>query len=190
MIQAVQSLLSKHQSFGDLDRDERNKVAGTLHHANGIIDGVNFHWFGSMWGARQFKPAIKENNPNISLALDAIPATGAVTRKDYLAFVERYRKAFPNGGDGIGTATRLLAMKRPDVFVCLDSKNRTLLCKDFGIRGTVDYKKYWDSIITPVMASPWWGTPVPQSTLEQEVWKARVAFLDCVFYDGTALTDG
>jgi HKD family nuclease len=185
VIQAVQDLFADHPRFSDMDRIQRNKVAGTLHHAHGIIDGINYHWFGSMWGARQFKTVIKDHHENVSLALDTIPATGEVTKQDYLEFVSRFRKAFPNGGDGVGTATRLLAMKRPDVFVCLDSKNRRRLFKDFGIRGGVDYSGYWDSIIKKVMGSPWWNAPTPQPGLEQEVWKARTAFLDCVYYDGT-----
>lgn len=185
VIRAVQDLFVDNPQFSDMDRIRRNKVAGTLHHAHGIIDGINYHWFGSMWGARQFKTVIKDNDQNVSLALDAIPATGDVTRNDYLEFVRLYRKAFESGGDGVGTATRLLAMKRPDVFVCLDSKNRRRLLKDFGIRGGVDYTRYWDSIIEKVMKSAWWNAPTPQPGLEQDVWKARAAFLDCVYYDGT-----
>lgn len=189
VIQAVQGIFADHPHFSDMDRIQRNKVAGTLHHAHGVIDGINYHWFGSMWGARQFKTVIKEHHENVSLALDAIPATGDVTRADYLEFVRRYRRAFPNGGDGVGTATRLLAMKRPDVFVCLDSKNRRALFKDFGIRGGVDYNGYWDSIIKRILGSPWWNAPAPKSGLEQGVWQARAAFLDCVYYDGTDLSE-
>jgi len=138
-----------------------------------------------MWGTRQFKTVITENHVNVSLALDVIPATGEVTRKDHLEFLRLYRQAIQNGGDGVGTATRLLAMKRPDVFVCLDSNNRRRLLKDFGIRGNVDYVRNWDSIIKKIMGSVWWNAKSPQPGLEEDVWKARAAFLDCVYYDGT-----
>jgi hypothetical protein len=55
--------------------------------------------------------------------LDEIPLNGPVQRDDYEAFIGRYKAAFPikNGQPykhGLGTATRLLAMQRPDYFVC------------------------------------------------------------------------
>lgn len=84
-------------------------------------------------------------------------------------------------------ASRLLAMKRPDVFVCLDSKNETKLQDSFRIAKRVkhkDYEKYWDSIIVPIMSSPWWTSSPPPSGVEREVWQARAAFLDCLYYEG------
>src|SRR5262249_50503526 len=79
--------------------------------------------------ALAFKAAIRDNRQEISDALDAIPpAVEPVTKADYMRFVRLFRGAFPNGGGGLATGTRLLAMKRPDVFVCLDRKNRGNLC--------------------------------------------------------------
>jgi hypothetical protein len=187
VIRSVQKLFADHPHFEDIEPKKRKCIAGTLHYRNGIADGVNYLWFGSMWGAGMFKGVIKNNDSNISLALDAIPFEGDVSKADYLEYVKRFKKAFPKGRDGLPMASRLLAMKRPDVFVCLDSKNESKLYESFGIRKGIkrkDYEKYWDSIIVPLMASPWWKSSPPASQVEREVWQARAAFLDCLYYEG------
>jgi HKD family nuclease len=192
VIREIQALFATHLHFEDIEPSRQKQIAGTLHYRRGTVDGVNYLWFGSMWGAGMFKAAINHNDPNLSLALDAIPSKGEVSRAAYLEYIERFKKAFPQGRDGLPMATRLLAMKRPDVFVCLDSKNEAKLYEDFGIAKGVkrkDYRKYWDSIIVPLMASPWWKSSQPESVVEREVWEARAAFLDCLYYEGIDLSE-
>ena len=62
-----------------------------------------------MSGAGYYHQAI---NQNISDALDLIPMNGVVSRIEYSSFIDCFVKAFPNGRDGIGTASRLLALKK------------------------------------------------------------------------------
>ena len=131
--------------------------------------------------------AINDNDENLSLALDLIPAVGAVSREAYIEYVHQYQQAFPQGGVLIGTATRLLAMRRPDTFVCLDNRNKAGLCTDFGIKRRVGYEEYWDSIIERVKEAAWWSAPPPTSGVEREVWEARAAFLDSHYYDGKGM---
>src|SRR5437879_64148 len=127
-----------------------------------MADGVNFLWFGSMRGSGYFKQAINNNDQNLSLALDLIPTIGAISREAYLAYIDQFRKAFPKDDTLIATASRLLAIKRPDTFVCLDARNKAALCKAFGIKRSVSYEEYWDSIIQRVNAeAAWWSAPPP-----------------------------
>ena len=100
-----------------------------------------------------------------------------------MSYIEKFQQAFPNGGHGIGTATRLLSMKRPDVFVCFDSANRTKLCKAFQISQNIDYERYWDSVIERIQASTWWNVKRPSQQEEAAVWDARTAMLDSLFYE-------
>lgn len=85
------------------------------------------------------------------------------------------------------TSPRVLAMKRPDTFMCFNSRNSRRLCKDIGISRSVSYEAYWDSIIARVMDSTWWNSPRPEPGIEREVWEARTAFLDAILYDGTPI---
>lgn len=143
----------------------------------------NWGWFGSMSGAGYYHQAVNDNNPHISAALDKIPLKGSVSREHYEAYLEEFVQAFPNGRHGIGIASRLLALKRPDYFVCFDSKNKKELCQDFGIKQTgMDYERYWEEIIERITDSVWWNEPRPGNKLAGMVWDGRAAMLDAIFY--------
>jgi hypothetical protein len=179
VIRVVRGMFGHLQHFKDIDLAGRQRIAGLV-----MADGINFLWFGSMRGAGYFKKAINNNDDCLSHALDAIPPSGGVSRGDYLEYMRRFKEAFPKGGGGPATATRLLAMKRPDTFICMDSRNREGLCDAFGLHRTVDDEVYWDSIIERIRESTWWNAQAPPGGEEREVWEARAAFLDTLFYDG------
>ena len=150
-----------------------------------MAEGINFLWFRSMRGSGILKKAIKHNDENLSRALDMIPSGGAISREAYLAYIDRYRQAFSSKGVMIGTATRLLAVKRPDTFVCFDSRNKSRLCAAFGIKRSASYEEYWDSIIQRIkVEAAWWSAPPPAPGVQPEVWEAGTAFLDLLYYDG------
>jgi HKD family nuclease len=179
VIRSIKQLFDKYPHFKDVDLMGRKKIAGIIRDPE-----VNYFWFGSTRAAGLFKQAIAKNDENVSLALDAIPSLGEVTRHDYIEFVKQYKMAFPQGGSRAPTYTRLLAMKRPDIFLCLNRRNNEKLCKAFEISRTVGYEKYWDSIIERVKDLQWWYALPPSNNLEREVWDARCAFLDSLSYDG------
>jgi len=151
----------------------------------GLPNDFNDHWgwFGSMKGAGYFHSAVNNNNYHLSAALDFIPFDGAVTRESYESYIKEFIKAFSEGKHGIAVATRLLALKRPDYFVCLDSKNRAQLCKDFGIKQTaMTYDRYWEDVVCRIVDSVWWNEPKPTEKKAARVWSARAAMLDAIFY--------
>ena len=147
-----------------------------------VDNDVYWGYFGSMQGAGKFKNRIGENDEIISNALDEIPLSGQITKIHFQRFLKKYTSVFP--GIYLGTATRLLAMKRPDVFVCLDSKNKSELCKDFGIvKSGLNYDRYWDDIIERIYDSDWWINPEPKDKTERLICDSRAAFLDSLYYE-------
>jgi hypothetical protein len=144
----------------------------------------NWGWFGSMKGAGRFRRVLNANNPHLSSALDRIPSAGNVTFAQYKDFLSEFVKAFPSGGHGVAVSSRMLAMKRPDQFVCVASKNKSKLCIDFGIKKTgMDYERYWDEIIQRILDSPWWNSEAPNSNDALRVWNGRAAMLDVIYYN-------
>ncbi|MZG55064.1 restriction endonuclease PLD domain-containing protein [Photobacterium lucens] len=181
VLRLVNEYFTEHHSFNKFTELQRKQVAGITTDSK-----VNWKWFGSMVGAGKFKNRINTNNEFISEALEQIPLTGPVGEEDYKRFVDWFKLAFPDGGAGLATASRLLAMKRPDYFVCLDSQNRSELCKDFGIPENVKFDTYWTNIIARILDSVWWSAPRPTDTKERQAWEGRVAMIDAIFYEGSA----
>lgn len=180
LLEVFREHFENYEHFNDMPPDIRKAIAGL---PNRMIK--NWGWFGSMKGAMTFGGLINKGNSALSLALDEIPHKGDVNKKHYDAYIIRYLSAFPSGRDGLATATRLLAMKRPDVFLCVDAQNKRKLAEDVGIIRTdqLDYERYWDEVVLRLVASPWWQSPEPLSPSEKAVWHARAAMLDAIFYE-------
>jgi len=176
ILNKAQRLFQKHSKFCDMDDESRKIIAGFSNDRD--IDW----WFGHMpnW---IFMHEINQNNRYISKALEYIPLNGQVKKYNFDKFIIYFKKAFPNGGVRIAPPSRLLCMKRPDYFLCLNSLNKKQILKDFGISNReINYDEYWDVIIERILDSEWWNSPVPTNKLEKEVWNKRLAFLDSIYY--------
>lgn len=181
VLEIANELFESVNHFKELAEDQRKFIAGIPNKLD--VDGAeDWGYFGSMKGAGVFKNKIKENDRNISKALDQIPLSGQVTKRHFNNYIKYFTKTF--SGKYIATATRLLCMKRPDTFICFDSKNRSALCKDFGIiQSDMNYDRYWDDIIERIYDSDWWQNPNPKNNSEKKVSEARAAFLDSLYYE-------
>jgi hypothetical protein len=178
VLEEAARLFRPHRPFSEISQEDRKGIAGF-----GQSKGLDWLWFGSMKGAGYFKEAVNRNDFHLSDALEEIPLDGPVTRRDYDSYIHHFGLAFPKGGGGVATATRLLAMRRPDYFVCPDSKNLIQLCDAFGISKSVGYPEYWDAVVERLTDSVWWNVDEPEGDMERRVWKCRAAFLDVLFYE-------
>lgn len=177
VINNAKNLFNSVVHFHELGLNERKFIAGAKSDF-----AANSGYFGSMVGRGDFIHEIINNNKYISYALDQIPAYGQITRAHYDKFIFYFSNLFSN--NYIGVASRLLAMKRPDVFYCLTSKNQKRFCKDFNIsKSEIDYKGYWEHVIERIFDSEWWLNPTITSKQEQKICNARAAFLDAIYYE-------
>jgi HKD family nuclease len=183
VLDKARSLFSQHGTFASMSIEDRKGIAGYKN-----SETIEWGWFGSMRGAGEFKGVVGSSTSGFSNALEQIPLTGNITREEYLAFVRYFVKAFPlkggkRTGHGLATATRLLAMKRPDYFVCLDAANKKQLFADFEISmNNHDYERYWDEVVERIILSDWWNARRPTDEIESKVWDGRAAMLDAIYY--------
>jgi len=173
-------------SFARLTEPQRKAVAGILgeYQKDGPDLDRDWGWFGSMRGAGDFANRIEQNDQSIAKALDGIPSGGEVTREQYDRFCRLFRRAFRQSSrvGGVPTATRLLSMKRPDTFLCVCKPNIVEAAKALGFaRTTLDLDNYWHRVVEPIRLSSWYNTDKPDFP-DGELWEARVAMLDTLFY--------
>lgn len=187
LVREIQKMFVRKGSFADLSLAEWKGVAGLLgsvEAAAANLGGPEWGWFGSMKRATAFAKAVGLQDSAIAQALDLIPKRGAVTRAQFEKYVKTFKRALPESkaSNPIATATRLLAMKRPDCFVCVDGGNKSRLSKALDFRPTMlNLETYWDWVIEPIQQAPWYTAPRPVGA-DTELWDARVAMLDAIYY--------
>ena len=173
VVTEVGRIFARHRQLVRMGEVDRLKVGG-------LIDPYGY--FGRMMGAGLFNHYMRAEPKRIDKALDHIPAKPAkVSEAQFKAFVSAMRRTKGLGRPGVGS--RLLAMKRPDVFMCLDSANRAGLAESFGLSPArlYTYEGYWE-LMTLLWKCPWYTAPRPRTGHEGLVWDARVALVDALFY--------
>ncbi|MGC4395642.1 phospholipase D family protein [Hydrogenophaga crocea] len=181
----ARALFATGVSYAEWVEDDRKLVAGTLGRKKSQQPGVDYGLFGSMGASGTFANLVIEAPQGLSAALDFIPLMGLVTQSDYDRYCEAFVAAFDQDGrvGGLPTATRLLAMKRPDTFVCIDSANRKDLCENFGVSpSTTNLGNYWQRIIEPMQGDAWWRHPQPSNAADVQIWLGRAALLDAIYF--------
>jgi HKD family nuclease len=185
MLERTSALFEKYGSLTAMSVDERKAVAGTYAKGESTLDGLDWAWLGSARGFGDFKSLVKGRPQTLAKALDHIPRQGPVQQTQYVAFVRDFRNAFEGlkrvGGHRV--ATRLLAVKRPDWFVPVNSANESRLCGALGVRASkMSLDTYWGDVVEPVHASAWWQEHRPRAPFQAEVWDMRAALLDVLYY--------
>ena len=145
---------------------------------------TDWGFFGQMSAYGSYSPILQRHSKLFSKALDLIPIQVPVKRRHFDAYLSALKKIPGASKTWTGIGTRLLTMKRPDHFVCIDNANRTGLCGYFGSAPTTtDLDNYWERIIAPMMLTPWWQAEMPEDDVEKQIWMGRAAMLDAIYYD-------
>lgn len=187
LLRRVGQLLSKAPSLRGLPPAEWKGIAGVLGETEAKAAGLGDYewgWFGSMGGAGSFAELIGLQDPALASALDYIPVRGDVTEAQFSDYCGAFTAAFSRSSRTarLAPATRLLAMKRPNTFVCVNGGNTKGLAEALAFApSTLRLENYWDRVINPIRQSPWYNTPRPAGR-DAELWDARVAMLDAIYY--------
>jgi len=189
VLESCNTFFTTHNSFANMPTKVRQAVGGTIKYLSDSNhdSSANFKIFCSMSGAGFYSGAMKQNNPYISEALQQIPLTGEVTKEMYDSFISLFLQAFPSSGAGYGGASRLLTVRRPDVFLSLNQANIYLLSQDFqvNVRDFAKYNKfeaYWN-LVEKSHKTKWYLAEKPQDESRLKVWKNRCALTDVFYYN-------
>ena len=188
VLKKARRFFAAESSFSKLASAERKAIAGVIGETEKGNSGLTDDWgsFGSMSGAGAFANRVGDNDKHLAKAVDAIPRQGPVSRDDYDRFAESFERAFRDSErmGRISTASRLLALKRPDQFLCISGANEKRASEDIGYaRTTLSIENYWERVVEPIQASNWYNSPRPSGRMSGEIWDGRAAMLDVCFYD-------
>lgn len=187
LLERARRLFAERLTFATMKLNERKAIAGTYGKVEPRLDDIEWAWFGTMFAAGDFRNLVNNNSARLSKALDRIPLVGNITQAQYDAFVVEFGKAFEGKArEGrCAVASRLLAMKRPDVFVAVNSQNRRGLCEALSVaHSTLNLDNFWERIVEPIRMSPWWLISRPTGGLQARLWDCRAAMLDSLYYEG------
>lgn len=174
-LQEAEQMFRSVESFTELTPLQRKCLAGFQKKVKG--SDINWMRFGSMRGAGEFKNLIMQDN-EMARAIDIIPIEGEVSDEQLNA----YFQAFSKWKNPLASATRLLAMKRPDLFICIDSANQRSLSERLQIpQNQFTIQNYRPVILNRIYSGNWCQDATePTTTTEKLVKKYRVAMLDCL----------
>lgn len=187
LLGTVQGWLSTGTSFQELSAPRRKAIAGIIGKNDRASEDEldqEWGWFGSMRGAGDFMNRVAENDASLAKAVDSIPHKGEISRSHFDRFRDLFAQAFENSDrtGGVATASRLLAMKRPDVFLCVSKPNLTETARQMAFsKSTLDLDNYWDRVVEVIRASAWYDTPKPDGR-QGRLWECRAAMLDAILY--------
>ena len=163
------------RSLRTLSLEDARKVVGIT---------AEFRWFGNTGSKWSFARLIRDDKPEVARLIDSIPGGGDVSD----AKIRRiFHKAKGHPAFGISTLTRILCAKRPDLFISVNSANRSGMRKALGLAPTTMDKDEYLELLRRIRALPWFDpTKRPKHDSvphERELWDARVALLDAFFYE-------
>jgi hypothetical protein len=167
-------------NFRSIDLEIRKLISGLPNNAR-TGKNLDYGWFGSTKSNGNFSRKINTDNPKIAQSIDSIPLIGEVSKHDFLEYNKVFRQAGFN--NPIGVATRLLTMKRPDLFFCFNGANKEKICAELGLPKNLNAERYWDEILLHIYDTAWFNSSRPQNTIEQQAWNGRVALIDCIYYE-------
>lgn len=191
LLNDMRARLEGARSLTNLNSAEWKAIAGVIgkrERLDAELPDLDWGLFGSMGGSGEFAKRIRQQNVKLATAFDLVPRAGEVTHEDFGRFVAIFLEAFEGASriGGVPTATRLLAMKRPDAFVCVNDMNRRAIADALGFSySTLGLDNYWERVIEPMRTAPWYNVPRPDGR-DGVLWDYRAAMLDALYYDPDA----
>ncbi len=165
----ARELFAQKKPYAKLDYPDRRLIAGF---------GPNAGYFGSTGGNGVWKNLVREHAARIGRIIDPIPLRGKI---QYSLVKQAFQAAEKLDRVKMGCTTRLLCMKRPDLFFPVNAGNRRLMRKMLG--GVPRNADEYIELLERIHAFAWFKSGKPEDEYDRELWSNRVGLLDAVFYD-------
>ena len=174
LIDRCSDIFEQTPSFSSMSLEERQVIAG--------IGSNQVRWMGSIGASGLASQAVNDRADEIAEALDEIPLdrdrrVSSTTLQTY------FERATEIRGIAVASASRFLTTKRPDLFMSVNGANQKNLERAFGAK--VRKPEGYIALHERIWSFPWFSADRNRNDRRGEaIWRARVALLDALFYDG------
>ena len=132
--------------------------------------------------------AIFLDEGNLNTVKDAVSGVADAGDGDFPGVaIDAYEKMIDIEDIGKGSATRLLALARPDYLVSFNNESRTGLVGylelPFSPTAPLTPQRY-HCLLERLYEKPWFNSPRPKNPREGSIWSMRAALIDCFVYNG------
>lgn len=188
MLDYISDIFRNYRSYAAMPLEDRMRVSGLASQEMTTTDGIDWGYFGNMKPAllrRDFKTLVLDAPAELSAALDIIPLTGPVNEDHWDRYWAEVRRIDNHRGSlGRGLATRLVTLRRPDVFVSLNGASAARLAKRLDVpASSLDGQTYWKRVIQEMQLTQWFVADKPSEPQQARAWMARAALLDSLVYE-------
>jgi hypothetical protein len=167
----IQRVFETYTKFAKMPEAQRRLLMGLPGDSTGLI--------GSMGAARHAKKLVKSEPGKIGVYLDQVPLKGPVK----IELVNKVMRGMTSlHGVKLGVATRLLTVKRPDLFVSVNNGSNPQLATLLRRRQVKTVPHYLD-LLQAVWQLEWHKAPPPTDAHQRKTWSRRAALLDSIFYE-------
>jgi hypothetical protein len=137
-----------------------------------------------MRGMGDFANRIEDNDAYLARVTDSVPQRGEVTEDHHDWFSRLFVKTFRNSHRirDVANASWLLAMRRPDVFLCISDQDRTQAANRMGsAKSTLNLETNWDGAIEVIQAPNWYNVEKSEDR-RRRLWERRTAKSNAIHY--------
>ena len=188
-LQSFKEMLARPGGFRKLPEPDRRRLAG-LERARKTREEIDYNFFGEMTHLERYDKAyarlvLADDPVEIADALAELPVEVPVSRTHWDNYLKKLRAAVGvGGGIGVGAATRLACIWRPDTFVPVTGANIEGLSEELGVKADKLKKveNYWEVVIENIHLTPWYNEDRPPPGEDRDTWEARAAMLDAIVY--------
>ncbi|MGX5201859.1 hypothetical protein [Aliikangiella sp. IMCC44632] len=176
-------ILNQDKDVATSSETERLLIGGIADKAAQKAYPFVFTMLGDMTGLTSFKKVLKKDPAGLSKLLKIIPKTGPIDGWHFMQFSDSYKEWLNNNGIKqalLYPATRLLSMKRPDIFVSLNDESSPYICQALGIKPLKknDLQAYWDTVLNKIHQAKWFKIDQPMQPEQIPFYRGRVALLE------------
>ena len=169
-IDEAAKIFRKAPVFADISKSDRQFLMG-MGRSSGFI--------GTMRAAGYAKEIVNEAPAKVGAALDLVPLDGPLTRG---LIEEVLKKLTKLKGVKVGVASRLLAVKRPDVFVSVNNGSKPKLARLIQGKRIETVKQYL-ALLNHIWSTEWYASREPEDDHGASIWRRRAALLDAALYE-------